>query len=267
MNNQEYFIWIRNVIENPFDAIDVFLDRIEELDQRKKLQKWREFKIHLDRSSYVLWLYELDETIPHCLVLVSKKKQYVLYRNGRIVITKKVWKHKQIHKPIYRYRLVVWDRKQNKSFEYKDVMYFVRMEEQWALDEFWRDNERRWNEVVRSSEIGLFLNPNLGGPYEAADAIACDYINSEIQKLTQENSTMFIFGYCYPGEEGKSGFRPMGRSNNETKVRDKLTAEVHKKNKEAKVEFKETGGKFRLYVDEKPTGFIYLNTRDIDFID
>lgn len=65
---------------------------------------------------------------------------------------------------------------------------------------------------------------------------------------------MFVCGYAYAGEEGKSGFRP------ETPVQTAAQAQKLIKEKLAgkKVDFAESGGKFRAYADGKPTGYMYF---------
>lgn len=67
---------------------------------------------------------------------------------------------------------------------------------------------------------------------------------------------MFVWGYCYPGVEGKSGFKPEGTVRN----RDEAEAAIREKMAGKKVSFEESREKFRAYSDGQPTGYIYFES-------
>lgn len=65
---------------------------------------------------------------------------------------------------------------------------------------------------------------------------------------------MFIHGYCYGGDEGKSGFNPAGTVPSKKEAQDAIKEKLAGK----KVTFIESSNKFRAYADGQPTGYIYL---------
>lgn len=67
---------------------------------------------------------------------------------------------------------------------------------------------------------------------------------------------MFVHGYCYGGEEGKSGFNPNGTVATKKEAQDAIRQTLAGK----KVTFIESSGKSRAYADNVPTGYIYLKT-------
>lgn len=82
---------------------------------------------------------------------------------------------------------------------------------------------------------------------------------------------MFVYGYCYPSEEGKAGFRPMGKDINEEKICDIIKEKIlaSKKVKELPedapriVTYVFGDAKARAFINGIPTGYIYFNLRDI----
>lgn len=64
---------------------------------------------------------------------------------------------------------------------------------------------------------------------------------------------MFSFGYCYAGDEGKSGYSPNGIAFSETAAKNELKAKLPGK----KVTFVDSKNKTRAYADGERTGYIY----------